>query len=63
MNVCPLVLLDEIVLLVVVVFVSNTQVLPQQHVLCMFSPVSRDFASNEESAKRQGLHTSTLGTD
>ena len=60
MNVGPLVVLDEIVLLVVVVFVSNTQVLLLQHVLCLFFPVSRDFASNKENPKRQELHTSIL---
>ena len=46
MNVGPLVVLDEIVLLVVVVFVCKTQVPPN--------------SSNEENPKRQGLHTSTL---
>ena len=51
MNVGPLAVLDEIVLLVAVVFVCKTQVPPQQHVLCMFSPVSRDFASKKKVPK------------
>ena len=60
MNVCPLVVLDEIVLLVVVVFVSNTQVLLLQHVLCLFFPVSRDFASNNQLVLKMEVWTPCL---